>query len=325
MIRFVSFFALILPISAWAADAQLSAIDYVNKMGAALQTLNYHGTLVYINNGQVESLELIHKKDSKGEFERLVHLSGEPREVIRDNDVVTCYLPDSHSVVVGQRRFNNHLFAKLTTNLDQFAPNYNILVAGNNRVAGRVSRVIDINPKDLFRYGYRLWIDEKSYLLLRSELVDSQGDVLEQMMFTQIEIVDQIPDAMLKPAITGESFTWHGADDNSGSKIDANQPWQIAKMPNGFVVSARYNQNMPNSDRPAQHALISDGLASVSVYIEPVNNESQSFVGASRMGAMNIFGLVQEDHQVTVVGEVPMSTIEMIAQSIRFQPEKAVQ
>lgn len=325
MIRVSSLFAVLLPVAAWAADAQLSAIDYVNKMGTALQTLNYHGTLVYINNGQVESLELIHKNDGKDEIERLVHLSGEPREVIRDNDVVTCYLPDSQSVVVGQRRFNNHLFAKLTTNLDQFAPNYSFLIAGSNRVAGRVSRIININPKDLYRYGYRLWIDENTYLLLRSELVDSQGSVLEQMMFTQINIVDQIPDAMLKPAITGESFTWHGANDKGATKISTNQTWRVGKMPNGFSVSARYKQTMPNSEHPAEHAIISDGLASISVYIEPFSSESKSFVGTSHMGAMNIFGLVQGDHRVTIVGEVPMTTIEMIAQSIRFQQDTPAQ
>ena len=224
-------------------------------------------------------------------------------------------------MVVGQRRFNNHLFAKLTTNLDQFAPNYSFIIAGSNRVAGKVSRVININPKDLYRYGYRLWIDENSYLLLRSELVDSQGSVLEQMMFTQIDVNDQIPDSMLKPAITGESFTWHGADNKDANKINTHQTWKVGKMPSGFMVSARYKQNMPNSTRPAEHAIISDGLASISVYIEPFDNESKSFEGASRVGAMNIFGLVQEDHQVTIVGEVPMNTIEMIAQSIRFQSD----
>ena len=78
MIKLTSFLAVFLPIAAWAADAPLNAIDYVNKMGSALQTLNYHGTLVYINDDQVESIELIHKNDGKGEFERLVHLSGEP-------------------------------------------------------------------------------------------------------------------------------------------------------------------------------------------------------------------------------------------------------
>jgi sigma-E factor negative regulatory protein RseB len=89
------------------------------------------------------------------------------------------------------------------------------------------------------------------------------------------------------------------------------------------MISARYIQQMPNSSQPAEHVIISDGLASVSVYIEPFNAESQSFVGASRVGAMNIFGSVHDDHQVTVVGEVPMSTVELIAQSIRYSPDSS--
>lgn len=313
--------AVFVPFTAWGADAQLNALDYIGKMGDALQTLNYQGSLVYINNGQVESLQLFHKNDGKQEFERLVHLSGEPREVIRKGDVVTCYLPDSRSVVVGQRRFNNHLFAKLTANLEQFAPNYSFITKGSDRVAGKDTQIIEINPKDPYRYGYRLWIDKASNLLLKSELVDGKGEVLEQMMFTQIDIVDHIPDAKLKPAISGESFTWHGDKDKSESPLDVDRSWQVANMPDGFMVSARYKQKMPNSDQPAEHVIISDGLASVSVYIEPFNAESKSFVGASRMGAMNIFGSVHEDHQVTVVGEVPLPTVEMIAQSIRYSPE----
>jgi len=323
VIRFASLLAVVVPITALAVDAQMSAIEYIGKMGQALQTLNYHGSLVYINDGRVESIRLIHKNDGHGESERLVHLSGEPREVIRKNDVVTCYLPDSQSVVVGQRRFNNHLFAKLTANLNQFAPNYSFVAAGNNRVAGKNTRIIEINPKDLYRYGYRLWIDEDSNLLLKSELVNSQGEVLEQMMFTQIEIVDDIPDAMLKPAVSGESFTWHGDDEKSESDLDVDRAWHVANLPSGFMVSARYKQQMPNSSQPAEHVIISDGLASVSIYIEPFNAESQSFVGASRTGAMNIYGSVRDDHQVTVVGEVPMSTVELIAQSIRYSPDSS--
>jgi sigma-E factor negative regulatory protein RseB len=303
-------------------DAQTSAADYIAKMGQALQTLNYIGSLVYINDGNVESMQLIHKNDKQGEFERLVHLSGEPREVIRNNDVVTCYLPDSQSVVVGQRRFNNHLFAKLTANLDQFAPNYSFVAAGNNRVAGKTVRIIAINPKDPYRYGYRLWLDESSNLLLKSELINSQGEVLEQMMFTQIDIVDHVPDTMLKPAVVGESLTWHSNKDKDKveKNLDVDRAWQVENMPRGFMISARYKQRMPDSSQPVEHVVISDGLASVSVYIEPSNTDSQSFVGASRKGAVNVFGSLHDGHQVTVVGEVPMPTVEMIAQSIRYTP-----
>jgi sigma-E factor negative regulatory protein RseB len=223
---------------------------------------------------------------------------------------------------VGQRRFNNHLIAKLTTNLERFAPNYGFSIEGTNRVAGKMARLIVIDPKDAFRYGYRLWVDEKTALLLKTELLDNDGKVLEQMMFANIEVVDKIPDAMLQPGVSGEKYTWHGKKSEGAQTQDADPGWRVANLPNGFVVSGQFKQTMPNSDQPADHMIISDGLASISVYIEPFGVESQAFVGASRMGALNVFGAVFEDHQVTVVGEVPQATVEMIAQSIKYQSQK---
>ncbi|WP_455205672.1 MucB/RseB C-terminal domain-containing protein [Kaarinaea lacus] len=311
-----------IPLVGLAADAQLSAIDYLNKMGTALQTLNYHGTLVYIHDGVVESMQLIHKNDADGEFERLVHLSGEPREVIRDNDVVTCYLPDSQSVTVGERRFNNHLLVKLTNNLDKFAPNYSFGLNGTQRVAGKTARAITIDPKDPYRYGYRVWVDENNGLLLKSELLDAQGEVLEQMMFAQLQVVDEIPQELLKPGVSGDKFTWHGKKSKTAKVMNVDQGWQVAQLPSGFSVSGHFKQMMPNSEQPAEHMVVSDGLASVSIYIEPFNAESQAFVGASRMGAINVYGSVFEDFQITVIGEVPESTVEMIAQSIKYQPHE---
>lgn len=307
------------PLSSFSAQTEQDALSYLSRMSEALHSLNYHGTLVYIHDGQVESMQLIHKLDKDGEFERLVHLSGEPREVIRNDDVVTCYLPDSQSVVVGQRRFNNHLIAKLTSNLERFAPNYSFSVNDVSRVAGKNARMIAIEPKDPYRYGYRVWVDEKTHLLLKTELLDTEGKVLEQIMFANIEIVDKIPDAMLQPAVSGESFTWHGQEKEAGGAQQADLGWKVETLPSGFIVSGQYKQIMPNSKQPADHMVISDGLASVSVYIEPFGVDSQAFVGPSRMGAINVFGSVFQDYQITVVGEVPQPTVEMIAQSIKYQ------
>ena len=93
-------------------------------------------------------------------------------------------------------------------------------------------------------------------------------------------------------------------------------------MPNGFALTGHFKQPMPNSDAPADHMVISDGLASISIYIENNNRESQGFVGASSMGAINIFSSIIEDHKITVVGEVPELTVQMIAKSLQFNTEK---
>ena len=305
--------------SAWAGQAD--PLAYLNKMGEALKNLNYHGTLVYSHDGVLESMQLYHKNSAEGEFERLVHLSGAPREVIRKNDVVTSYLPESQAVVVHQRRFNSHLLAKLTQNFNDFVSTYNITAGGFDRVAGKKARLIMIEPKDAYRYGYRLSIDEASGLLLKSELTEKE-QILEQMMFVQIQLADAIPEPMLKPSIAGDSYTWHRSNNGSDSPHSADQSWQFKTLPSGFVVSGRYKQQMQNNVHPAEHMVLTDGLASVSVYIEQIAKESKGYSGAYRKGAINVFGSQVQDHQVTVVGEVPYQTVKFIAQSLNYSDKK---
>jgi len=296
-----------------------SALNYLNKMSVALRMLNYHGTLIYVNDGNVESLKLIHKHDNDGEFQRLVHLSGAEREVIRDNDTVTCYLPDSQSVHVGSRRFNNHLLAKITANFSGFGSQYEFSIEGSGRVAGREARIVAIQPKDDYRYGYRFWIDKNSSLLLKSDLMDVNGNVLEQLMFVQLEVVDNIPSDMLKPAVSGESYTWHDGKEKFDQEQVTGIGWQIQQLPFGFNITGWRKQRISNNSEPVDYMVISDGLASISVYIEQFKTESQGFIGATRKGAVNIFGSVLKGYQITVVGDVPQQTVQMIAESITYQ------
>ena len=313
----IVFLAGLLVWSAAGADQNSDQVlSLLNKMSTALKSLNYHGKVVYMHDGQVETLKFIHKNDSGGELQRVVDVTGGgAREIIRKNDTITCYLPDSQSVFVGTRRFKNHLLAKFTAGFEKFADHYSFSQAGKGRVAGRDATIVAIAPKDVFRYGYRFWIDDKSYLLLKSDLIGDDGQALEVFAFTELEVVNNIPDKMLMPAVSGEKFTWHNEEENSGAEVKK-ASWDISRMPNGFTITDRASQHMANSNELVDYMIVSDGLASVSVYIEQFSAESQGFIGASRMGAVNIFGSVLDDHHVTVVGEVPRKTVQMIAESI---------
>lgn len=303
------------------ADQQaVSALTLLNKMGESIKSSNYYGTLVYMHNGHVESLKVVHKMDGSGEYQRIVHLTGAAREVIRKDDVVTCYMPDSQSVFVGERRFNNHLLARLSKNFEEFTNQYNFEMDGAGRVAGREAAIVAIRPKDDYRYGYRFWIDNDSYLLLKSDLVDASGKVLEQLMFVDISVNAEITEDMLKPAIDGKTFTWHKGNDNTAEKADDKQAgWQIKNMPNGFSVKDRSKQKMPNSEDLVDYLFVSDGLATISVYIEKFGVDTKGYVGSSRMGAVSIYGSLLDEYHVTVVGEAPQGTVKMIAESISLQ------
>jgi sigma-E factor negative regulatory protein RseB len=320
-VRFVALLAGFIAFSSAGADQSVnSALALLDKMGDALKTLNYHGTLVYLHNGYVESLKLVHRQDKNGESQRVMHLNGGAREVIRNNDVVTCYMPDSQSVFVEKRRFNNHLLARLSKNFDEFTGYYGFAVDGTGRVAGRNATIIAINPRDGYRYGYRFWVDNDTGLLLKSDLLGADGNILEQLMFVDLNVVKEIPDDMLKPAVSGESYTWHNGRKSDGEQDSTpSASWQIKHMPAGFAIKDRFKQKMPNSAEPVDYLVVSDGLASVSVYIERFAVDNENFMGESRMGAVNIYSSLLDDHHVTVVGEVPQKTVQMIAESISVQ------
>jgi len=321
-VKFLAFFAsAFLLISSAVADQQaVSALTLLNKMGEAIKSSNYFGTLIYTHDGHVESLKIIHKMDEKGESQRIVHLTGAAREVIRKDDVVTCYMPDSQSVFVGERRFNNHLLARLSQNFKEFASQYDFKIDGTGRVAGRETTIVAIQPKDNYRYGYRFWIDNDSHLLLKSDLLDASNKVLEQLMFVDISVGTDITQDMLKPAIDGKSFTWHrGSDKPMEKSVGSNSGWQIKNLPIGFSVKDRSKQKMPNSDELVDYLFVSDGLATISVYIEKFGVDNKGYVGTSQMGAVSIYGSLLDDYHVTVVGEAPQGTVKMIADSISHQ------
>lgn len=311
-----------LHLGAVAADEDVLSV--LDRMQDAVQRLNYQGTLVYFQGGQVQSMHIVHKADEKGEYERLVNLNGPAREVIRSNNVVTCYMPDHKSVLVGERKYNSNVLGKLVANdFSSFQNYYQFQIEGDDRVAGLAAQRVLIKPRDTYRYGYRLWLDRNNGLLLKFDLLAEDGQALEQAMFADIRVVDQIPDAMLAPTTASEGFAWFKQEKTADSAEAPESAWHIRHLPVGFAITARFHHPLPNSDAVAEHVIASDGLASVSVYIEKLSENRKRFVGGSNMGAVNAFGAVVDDHQITVIGEVPGSTVQVIASSVTRQQKDA--
>jgi sigma-E factor negative regulatory protein RseB len=176
-----------------------------------------------------------------------------------------------------------------------------------------------IRPKDDYRYGYRLWLDDAFELLLRSELLNAEGKAIEQIMFTDIHVLESIDDARLKPNISGKEYRWLIDDEGRHDSSSSDMPgWQAENVPGGFVLKQNVMQRLPEHKGMVNHLLYSDGLASVSVYIEPLPENIDVLRGASQMGAVNAFGRVVDDYHVTAVGEVPAATVELISSSLQY-------
>jgi len=310
-------FAILSPLAADAdSNPVSSARELVSKMSNAVRSLNYDGVFIYQRGSQMNTLRLVHKADGNGEIEKLVSLTGSAREVIRNNQSVTCYFPDDQAVVVEKSRPRELLSSKLPESIEKLDANYLFSIIGEDRVAGRPTWIVSIKPKDAYRYGYQFWIDQGNNFLLKSELRNRTGLLLEQIMFTQLDILDAIPDEMLKPSIIGSGYTWYNNSDkkNESGKVAGN--WAVGWMPDGFTKNSQEMYPIANSNNPVNHIVYSDGLAMVSIFIEKLDVAPEITAGLSKMGGINAFARVTNGYQVTAVGEVPQATVQRMAISV---------
>ena len=308
-------------ITGTASAADPSALDLLTSMQTAGEKLNYHGTLIYIQDGQAQSMRIVHKIDDDGEFERVVSLNGSLREVIRSNDVVSCFLPDANAVTISRGQFAGDVLSKVAANDFGVLQNYyEFQRESTGRVAGLEAKIIRIKPKDEFRYGYRLWLEKQTDLLLKSDLLNRDDNVLEQAMFADVSIVNYIPQEMLKPSIAGEGLEHFEHDNSMVDAAEFKTDWRLGDIPAGFEVKKLGRRSFEGDDQSVEHWVVSDGLASVSIYIEKLVDDSEKFDGASQLGAMNIYGRSLDGYQITVIGDVPTVTAKNIAQSMSASP-----
>ena len=302
--------------------------EWLQKMNQALATRNYDGTFFHLSEGRVETMRIVHRVRAGRVDERLQSLDGSGREFVRNNDELTCYLPDQHTVLVEPRPDKGPFLGSLPqfgADVNEF---YRIESLPAARILGRAARVIAVNPKDQFRFGYRLWLDEKTAMPLKTQLCDSRGQVIEQIFFARLDMPDSIPDSELAPGVRTEGMRWvrQGPSHDASADLSA---YRASELPPGFHLTVAGAQTLGEATAPASHLVYSDGLATVSVFVEappagapatensPAGPAEPPMQGLARVGSGYAFSTVVQGHQVTAVGEVPAQTVEFIAHSVK--------
>lgn len=298
-----------------AAGATEDATVWLERMSQAVHKLNYVGTFVYMQEGRLESMRLVHAVDEGGERERLVSLSGANREVIREHGRVTCYLPQKEALVADHPEMPPGFPLNLPTHWEQLRNVYDFQLLGESRVAGQVAQQIAIVPRDKLRYGQNYWIATESGLLLRADIVDETGSVVEQLEFTSLEVKEQLPPQMLQPAAGSRALELK-PQAAAATPVSLPLHWQVARLPAGFELELQRQHALGDDGVAVDHLIYSDGLSSVSVFIEPRAEHDEADVGSSRRGSVNAFTRLLPQQRVTVLGEVPLATVRQIAESI---------
>lgn len=307
-------------------DDRQDAQYWLSKIQTAASKLNFSGTFVYQGANQMRTSRISHLWDGKNEFEKLEILDGKPREYIRNNDEITCYEPETKTILIEKNSNHDAFPAIFAISPAELAEHYTFTHSQSERVAEFDCQVVELTPKDNLRYGYKLWTEKSTGLLLRAQTLNSDSDVVEQISFTQIHIGDTDRNR-IKPSFNTASG-WR-VENAVTSQINLSG-WSAKKVPSGFkktremkrLVSNAYPRTVTSektaskSQHEVSQIVYSDGLAAISIFIESDMQNRQE--GVMHQGALNIAGKRQGDYWITVVGEVPAAAIMQVVNSIEF-------
>lgn len=298
--------------------AEQDGFTWLTKMANASRTLNYSGTFVYQHGDRIETSRIVHfVNPAGGEFEKLETLDGPAREVIRTNDQVTCYRPDTKTVII-EKRSTRRFPAVFPDKLVGLADNYSVIVGGTDRVAGYDCQVITLEPKDRLRYGHQFCAESASGLPLRARTVSEKKLPLESFAFTEVKVGGRFSRDQVRSRYADKSRSWKV--DHSGlvlNDVPADTGWTLKSQPAGFKKLTELKRSIAGRAALVSHIVYSDGLAAISVFIEPMPKARPAQL--SHQGAVNIYVRPVADHMVTVLGETPAATVIQVANSLELK------
>ncbi len=291
------------------------------EMASAQHDRNYSGRLVYVRGTELSTLELLHAHFDNQEYERLTHLDGKLAEMIRYAGQLVCVHPDKTITRLGARAGVGP-FVLQTQLVRDIPKQYEVVVAGPGRVAGRDAWQLDVIPADGFRYGYRLWVDQESRLMLRSEMIDAQGVALERLEFIELDLNPGLTKAQFEipSSVSEQALEAVDADSHPHGRLQLDVSW----MPDGFVATAGDLRMASGDQSPVKAFAFSDGLAAFTLFVERLTEQTEvgalSARGPTLAMSRSLSG-EQGDWLITLVGEVPAQTAERVLAAVAVQEQ----
>jgi len=293
----------------------LAPYELLDRMNEAVRLLDYEGRFVVQAGERLDAMYIVHRVNQGAEKERVVSLTGKPREIIRSDQAVACKLAgrDAH-INVGLRSGGRSFSPLWGVNGTQLDASYHIELLEPGRVAGRDSYQVLIRPRDDLRYGYRLFIDQVSALPLQSVMFDERQRPVSQMMFVELRVNRAI--TPIEHDLSAMQLARAEPDDYLPVARFAPPDWVFPELPPGFHLNVHRRKALGRTLGEREHFIFSDGLASVSVYVQPAGDDV-GLSGVSRLGVAKAVGRIVGGHEVIVVGEVPTKTLHWFAQQIQ--------
>ena len=297
------------------APSENSELQWLERLQSAPTRVNYHGVFVYQQGDQVQSSRITHIADASGSRERLEVLDGQPREYLRHDDEVRCLLPELKQILVERAGSRESFPALILSSAKEITAHYTLRKVGGERVAGQETDALELTPRDAWRFGYRFWADRATGLPLKAQTINEKGEVVEQIAFSEIRIGQGVDRSQLKSRLNTEGWRVENLPPQPVTAI----PWKIESPVPGFKKVREVRRSFGGHPNVLQ-IVFSDGLAAVSIFIEPLRDGQSTQDTAATKGAINMLGKRLGNDWMTVLGEVPAPTLRQFANAVEPQP-----
>ncbi len=285
------------------AKADAVAVSWLDKMSHSVRRHSYHGVVTLQRGDDMQVIQVSHLVKRGASSERLIQLTGQGAGVSRKAHPLECVHPGHQLLRVSE---------ELQAGRCGLAEQYQFRVDGAERIAGRPAVKITVEPRDMYRYGYRLALDRETGLLLKTETFAQGGKVLEKFQYANLSYGDSVP-GTTEVDIVHEAAHPHPAHGNDVRRVM--RPWRVSWLPRGFTLTDA-------SDGESGRQSFTDGLAVFSVFLENFDREIRAGEGVVREGGTLSYtrGMRLGDQPVlvTVIGEVPINTARMVADSLSW-------
>lgn len=301
-----------------AAQRPETASGWIEKASGAGERHSFVADVVYEQGSHIEALRLWRDAGEGSRLrERLMTLSGPQREILRTSETTT-YLMPSAAEPLAQRHSSRSIRLPGLDDVDRLEEYYQLNVEGDDRVADRPVQRVRLVPRDAFRYGYALWLDRQTGIILRADVIAQDSTPVERFLIVDLELRDRLSPEALDPVLAEDGTSFDRLTQPTtldDEQVPIQVGWSVTDLPEGFTLQTDRAQTLSNRETPVRHMVFSDGMATVSVYIEQ-HDAPDPLEGPMSMGGVNIHARIRDGVQTLVVGQVPAATVRRISTSL---------
>lgn len=308
--------ALAMGIACGAQAANDDALGWLQRAVQASRTASYAGTFVHMNGDRLSTVRVTHVNAGGDETERIEPLDGPSLEIVRRNEEMFCYFPDSKTVRLDRRITARFFPSILSGPVENIAKSYDVKLGKSERVLGYDCQWIRLDPRDDKRYPQRLCAEVNSGLVIRAKTFDERRHVIEQYTFTDLRVGPQVARTDVRSIFEARVKRWTTDAQPRDEAKSVDTGWVVADAPKGFQKVTELKRTLPGRPQPVSQIVYTDGVATISVFVEPNAAPVRTSEAATEEGTTTFFVRPMGDQVVTVLGEVPLATAQQVGRSV---------